>query len=175
MACCPSISIIKILQFIVVCCIFGLDIHTKSYLEPKNGINGTLLNELVDEISNDNITIPYLNININAQSIPTEYISTGTVVAYLIIIFVSFISGLFTAPISRLANVTFCIIGAFLFVVSGSLLINDFRSISFESIKQIDYKKLLEDLRNFNLARGPLCILAACLLLLDALCSFLPC
>ncbi|XP_008543741.1 uncharacterized protein LOC103568588 [Microplitis demolitor] len=173
MACCPSISIIKILQFIVVCCIFGLDIHTKSYLEPNN--NGTLLNELVNEIPHDNITIPYLNIKINAESIPTEYISTGTVVAYLIIIFVSFISGLFTAPISRLANVTFCVIGAFLFVVSGSLLINDFRSISFESIKQINYKKLLEDIRNFNLARGPLCILVACLLLLDALCSFLPC
>ncbi|XP_057323435.1 uncharacterized protein LOC130666449 [Microplitis mediator] len=166
---CPSISIIKILQLIVVCCVLGLDVLTKNYLKPKNSSN--ILNDLVSEAQNNTLTIPYLNIKINAESIPTQYIATGTVVAYLIIIFVSLISGTFASPLTRLTNVTFCLIGTFLFLLSGSLLINDFRVITFESIKT-SFEKSLQDARSFNIAKGSLCILESCLLLLDALSSF---
>ncbi|CAD6216052.1 GSCOCG00012854001-RA-CDS [Cotesia congregata] len=106
MACCPTISFIKILQFVIVCCIFGLDIRGKAFSDSSK--NETLLNELVDKIPENNITIPLLNIKLNAESIPTEYISTGTVVAYFIIIFVSFVSGLFGSPLTKLP-VSICV------------------------------------------------------------------
>ncbi|KAH0540455.1 uncharacterized protein LOC123258846 [Cotesia glomerata] len=161
----PSISIIKILQLIVVCCIFGIDVHTKNYSQPDD--SSGLLNEVVDKI-------PNLNIKINTESMSTEYLSTGTVVAYLIIIFVSLVSGLFASPISLIPNTAFCVIGAFLFVISGSFIIHEFLHISFESIKEVDFEKSLQSVRSYSIARGSLCIVEAALLLLDPICSFIP-